>query len=191
MKILKGCALALMSFILFFLLVIFGFAYTVNHVALNPHYIVKVLNDIDFSKAIQETMSEQSGNQSIPADLQNAIFDTLNKMEPVIKARVGIALEDTYAYLKGQNATPNFKETLSKSVMNSQFVSDLLDKVDLSQLVDQALKNQTGTGTTLSDDSRNALVNTIDNLQPSLKQQIVNASDPIFKYLCHKVPVLT
>ena len=183
MKVLKGCALVLMSFILFFLLVIFGFAYTVNQVALNPHYIVKVLNDINFSQLIKEQINEQNGNQQMSVELQNTLFDTLNQVEPVIKARVGIALEDTYAYLKGKGNTPNFKEILSKSVMNSQFVADLLDKIDLSQLVDQVLKNQTGTGTTLSDDSRNALIKTLGNLQPSLKQQIVSAADPIFKYL--------
>jgi len=142
MKVLKGCSLVLMSFILFVLLVIFGFAYTVNHVALNPHYIVKVLNDIDFSQAIRETINEQSGNQQMSVELQNALVDTFDQMEPVIKARVGIALEDTYAYLKGKGNTPNLKGTLSDSVMNSQFVADLLDKVDLSQLVSQELKNQ-------------------------------------------------
>ena len=69
--------------------------------------------------------------------------------------------------------------------MNSQFVADLLDKVDLSQLVSQELKNQNGTGieTGLSDAFQNALVTTIDKLEPSLKKQVAAASDPIFKYL--------
>src|SRR5271157_5382972 len=112
MKVLKGCSLVLMSFILFLLLVIFGFAYSVNHIALNPHYIVKVLNDIDFSPIIQASMSKQGGDQKISVDLQNAYLDILNKTQPVIKARVGIALEDTYAYLKGKGNTPNLKGIL-------------------------------------------------------------------------------
>ena len=183
MKILKEFALAFLSFILFLSLCIFGIAYTVNQVVLNPHYIVKILNDIDFSQIIQEQINAQPSSGNLSPELQTALIDTFRKMEPAIKKQIGIALEDTYAYLKGKRATPDFKGTLGKSVMNSQFVSDLLDNVDLSQLVDQALKNQTGTGTALSGDSRNALINTIDNLQPSLKKQIVNASDPIFKYL--------
>ena len=183
MKILKGFALAFLSLILFLSLCIFGIAYSVNQVALNPHYIVKILNDINFSQIIQETIDEQASNGDISPELQTALIDTLRKMEPAIKKRIGIALEDTYAYLKGKRATPDFKGTLDKSVMNSDFVGELLNEIDISQLVDQVLKNQTGTGTTLSDDSRNALINTLNNLQPSLKQQIVNASDPIFKYL--------
>ena len=183
MKILKGFALAFLSLILFLSLCIFGIAYSVNQVVFNPHYIVKILNDIDFSQIIQEQINAQSSSGNLPPELQTALIDTFRIMEPSIKKQVGIALEDTYAYLKGKRAIPNFKGTLSKSVMNSQFVADLLDKVDLSQLIDQALKNQTGTGTGLSDDSRNALIKTIDDLQPSLKKQIVNASDPIFSYL--------
>jgi len=41
MKILKGIALTLLSFILFVSLCVFGIAYTVNQVALNPHTIEK------------------------------------------------------------------------------------------------------------------------------------------------------
>ena len=46
MKVLKGCALVFLSLILFLLLCIFGIAFTVNQVALNPHTIEKILNDI-------------------------------------------------------------------------------------------------------------------------------------------------
>jgi len=100
MKILKGCALSFLSFILFLSLCIFGIAYSVDQVALNPHYIVKILNDINFSQIIQETIDEQASNGEISPELQTALIDTLRKMEPVIKERIGIALEDTYAYLK-------------------------------------------------------------------------------------------
>ncbi len=183
MKVLKVVALGLLSVILFFSLVVFGIAYTVNQVALNPHYIVKMLNDIDFSQVIQEEIDKQASSGEIPAELQTTLIDTLNKMERVIKERAGIAIEDTYAYLKGKSNTPNLKETLSKSIMNSEFVADLLDQVDLSQLVDQIVKEQIGTGAGFSDAFRNALITAIDKSEPSLKKQIANASDPIFKYL--------
>jgi hypothetical protein len=164
-------------------LCIVGIAYTVNQVVLNPHYIVRILNEIDFSQIIQEQINTQPSSGNLPPELQAALIYTFRKIEPAIKKQIGIALEDTYTYLKGKRAIPNFKGTLSKSMMNSQFVADLLDKVDLPQLIDQALKNQTGTGTGFSDDSRNALIKTIDDHQPSLKKQIVNASVPIFGYL--------
>ena len=123
----------------------------VNQVALNPHYIVKILNDINFSQIIQETINEQASNGNISPELQTALIDTFRKMEPAIKKQIGVALEDTYAYLKGQRAAPNFKETLGKSVMNSDFVGELLNEIDISQLVDQIVKEQIGTGADFSD----------------------------------------
>ena len=186
MKILKGCALSFLSFILLLSLCIFGIAYSVNQVALNPHYIVKILNDINFSQVIQDTIDEQASNGDISPELQTALIDTLRKMEPVIKERIGIALEDTYAYLKGKTTAPNFKETLSKSVMNSDFVAELLNDIDISQLVDQVVKEQIGTGAGFSDTFENALITAIDKSEPELKKQLVNASGPIFDYLLMK-----
>jgi hypothetical protein len=165
------------------MLVIFGVAYTVNQVVLNPRNIERVLNDINFTQVIQDTINKQTSNSNMSPELKTALISAFSKVEPVIKARVGIALEDTYAYLKGKGAAPDFKQTLSKSVMNSQFLADLLDKINLSELVDQVVKNQTTSGTEISDDTRNALVSIVDQLEPSLKKQIVAASDPVFKYL--------
>ena len=183
MKILKGCALAFLSFILFLSLCIFGIAYRVNQVALNPSYIVKILNDINFSQIIQESIDEQTSSGGLSPELQTALIDTLGKMEPVIKERIGIAIEDTYAYLKGQRAIPNFKGTLSKSVMNSDFVSELLNEIDISQLVEQVVKEQIGTSADFSDTFENDLITVIDKSEPALKKQIANASEPIFNYL--------
>lgn len=183
MKVLKVLSVCLLSFILFVSLIVFGVGYTINQRALNPNYIIKVINDIDFSEAINETLNEQSSNVDIPAELQTAVIDTINKMEPVIKERVGIAIEDTYAYLNGKVETPDLKEILSNSVMNSEFVADLLADVDLSQLVDQTFKEQTETGADFSDAFQSALISAVDKSEVSLKKQIVNASDPVFKYL--------
>ena len=65
MKFLKGCALVLLSIILFLMLVIFGVAYTVNQVVLSPHNIEKVLNDINFTQVIQDTINKQTSNSNM------------------------------------------------------------------------------------------------------------------------------
>ena len=183
MKVLKGCALVFLSLILFLLLCIFGIAFTVNQVALNPHTIEKILNDISFSQIIQESLNNQSSGNNISPELQTAIVNTIQKMEPVIKQRVGIAIEDTYTYLKGKSNVPDLKGILGKSVMTSQFVSDLLDQIDLSNLLDQIVKEQAGNGANQMDAFSNALVAAVDQSEPLIKQELVNASDPIFKYL--------
>ena len=183
MKFLKGCVLVLLSIILFLMLVIFGVAYTVNQVVLNPHNIENVLDDINFTQIIQDTINNQTSSSNLSPELQTALVNAFSKVEPVIKARVDIAIDDTWAYLKGKGSAPDFKQTLSDSVMNSQFLSDLLAKIDISELVDEAVKNQVTSGTDISDDTRNALTGIVAQIEPSLKTQIVAASGPIFKYL--------
>ena len=190
MKILKGIALAVLSLILLISLGVFGIAYTVNRVALNSQYMVKTLNDISFADALQEEINQNNTSGDISPELQTALVDTLRNTEPVIKDRIGIAIDDSFAYLKGQGNVPSLQDTLSKSVMNTQFVTDLLDKTDLTQLADQALVKQIGEEAGFSDSFHTALINAIKKSDPDLKKQIVNASDPIFKYLLMQTPNL-
>ena len=104
-------------------------------------------------------------------------------MEPVIKQQVTLAIDNAYASLEGQGAAPNLENILSNSVVNSQFVADLMAKIDLAQLVNPVVEQQIGTATGLSQDFQSALVNAINESAPALKQQIVNAADPICQYL--------
>ena len=128
-------------------------------------------------------MDEQNSSGDLSPELQTALIDTFRKMEPAIKKQIGVAIEDIYAYLKGQRATPDFKNTLSKSVMNSEFVGELLNEIDISQLVNQVVNEQIGTNADFSDSFINDLITVVDRSEPSLKKQIVKASEPIFNYL--------
>lgn len=190
MRVLKGCALALLSFILFFWLVVFGLVYSVNQIALNPHFIIKVVDNIDFSSILNEMVKEaQSGENSMPPELVNAIQDTVAKTQPLIKERFGVAVEDTYDYLLGKANAPDLKTTLGDSFMNPDFVSKFLDEVDISNLMVQIVNAQTGTGESGNQkDLTDAITNTITKLEPSLKQQVAALSDPVFKYMLGKTP---
>ena len=190
MKVIKGIALALMSFFLFLSLCVFGIAYTFNQAALNPHLIEKTIDSINFAQVVQENIDSQNSNDKMSPELEAGLVANIQKAEPVIKAQIDIVIEQTYADLKEQGNTPNLKETLSNSVMRSQFVSDLLDKIDLSQLLDQAVKEQIGKGTDYSPAFVNALVNAVNQSEPAIKTQIVSASGPIFQYLLMQTPDL-
>ena len=139
MKILKGFALAFLSLILLLSFCVFGIAYTVNQAALNPHDIEKISDNISFAKVVQEQIDKQNTNGDISPELEAAIVSAVQNDEPVIKQQLDIAIEQTYTYLKERGNTPDLKQTLSNSMMTSAFVSDLLDKIDLSQLLDQAV----------------------------------------------------
>src|SRR5271157_1455206 len=117
MKIIKGIALTLVSFILFLALCVFGIAYTVNRVALNPDYIEKTINNIDFSQVIQKNIDNQNSSNKMSPELEAAVVASVHNAEPVIKQQVDIAIEQTYSYLKEKGSTPDLKVILNNSVM--------------------------------------------------------------------------
>ena len=190
MKIVKSFALILFSLILVLALCIFGIAFTVNRVILQPNDIEIIVNNINFSQAVQEQIDKQNTSGNISPELETAIVNTVQNAEPVIKQQVDTAIEDTYTYLKSQGSTPDLKETLSSTVMNATFAADVLDEVDLTQLLKQAVQEQAGSDTDYSAAFVTALVNAVDATEPAIKTQIVNACDPIFKYLLMQTPTL-
>jgi hypothetical protein len=190
MKIVRGFALAFLSLILFLSLCAFGIAYTVNQAALDPHDIEKAIDNINFSKIVQEQIDKQNTNGDMSPEMEAAIVSTVQNDEPVLKRQLDISIEQTYAYLKERDSIPDLKQTLSNSVMTSAFVSDLLDKIDLSQILDRAMQQPAESGTDYSAAFVTALVNAVHENEPALKTQITNASDPIFKYLLMQTPGL-
>jgi hypothetical protein len=183
MNILKGFGIALSSLILFICLIAFGISYTVNQVALNPHTLANIVDDVNISQLTDELLNEQAQGNEIPEDLQAAIIDTISKMEGTIKEPLAIILEDILAYLKGKTTTLDMKPALSDSFMNTEFVTELLENIDLSKLASEFITEQNGAGDNLTDVFTDSIISTIDSLEPSIKTQIVNLSSPVFKYL--------
>ena len=61
MKILKGLALGLLSFLLFLSLSLFGVLLMLNLTILNPDFVISELNRLDTSAIAEEFLSQQSG----------------------------------------------------------------------------------------------------------------------------------
>src|SRR5208283_82336 len=99
--------------ILFLSLFVFAITFTVKQTALNPAYAVKVINEINFSQAIQESINQRASGGNISPQLQTALTESLQNMEPIIKQQLILAIENTYASLKGQGVAPNLENTLS------------------------------------------------------------------------------
>ncbi|MDD5190520.1 MAG: hypothetical protein PHE50_05705 [Dehalococcoidales bacterium] len=184
MKVLKGCSIALLSFILFFLLTTFGLAFTVNQVALSPSVVNGIIRDIDFAEVARAAFAESdSPKDQQTLDMEKAVVDTLESVQPVVKEKLYIAVHDTYDYLLGGSKTPNLKVVLGNSFMNKDFVEKLMAEIDLTNLVEQTLKEDKSEGSGNSQALQTALLDTIKNIEPDFKKQVVTASDPIFKYL--------
>jgi len=181
----KNAAVVLLCIFLFILLFVFGLAFTVNQIALSPGFITGVINDIDFSKTASDLLQtpEYSSDFDMSQELRDTLIDTLDAIEPVLKENIKIAVRDVYNYALGKVDTPDLKSLLGDSFMNSDFVSSLLQKIDLSRIVDQTLAEQLISTSPEDADLKTAIISAINQLEPTIKQGVTAASEPVFRYV--------
>jgi len=101
MKILKGLAISLLSFLLSLSLIIFGLAFMLNSTILNPDFVVKEVDRLDMSSLAGEILSKQ-----IPAEgefMTESLDDVIADLEPWIKEQASLAIYSGYEYLLGES----------------------------------------------------------------------------------------
>ncbi len=79
--------------------------------------------------------------------------------------------------------------TLNMTVLNADFVTSQLDKLDMSSLVEEAISQQ-GSEEELPEEFRTALVDAIPKVEPLVKEQVTAAIYPIYDYLLGESPDL-
>lgn len=191
MKILKGLALGLLSFLLFLSLSIFGLAFMLNNTLLNPDFITSELDRLDISSLAEELISEPAPGEESSEKVMAALVDTTTKLEPLVKKQVSAAVYPIYDYLLGKSPNLNLAMTLRKTVLTRDFVFSLVDTIDVSSLVSPVIRENlekplSGASTEIPID-RDKLVrlleDTIDELEPWIKGQVSAAANPILDYL--------
>ncbi len=189
MKFLKSLALSLLSFLLFLALSVFGLAYTVNSTALNPKFITSEINRLDISALTQEVMSEQAQKGDFPQELGTALVDSIAQAEPLIKEKISDATYSIYDYLLGKKQAPELALTLRNTVLSSDFIVSLVDKVDMAPFAKEFLRMQLEG--TIPPDMQQYVEEPLDKaidksaieLKPWMKHQIIIATDPTLDYL--------
>jgi len=182
MKFLKGLALGLLSFLLFLSLSIFGTLFLLNQTVLNPNFITSQLDKLDVAALVEEIISEQEDEEAFSEELETALVDTITKLEAPVKEQLNAAIGEIYDYLLGKREEPDLKTTLGNTFFNSDFVASLMEELDLSSLAEELI-NEQASEEEFPEELRAALVNTITELEPLIKENISAASDPIFDYL--------
>ncbi len=185
MKFLKGLAIGLLSFLLFLSLSIFGWAFTLNSTILNSNFISTQLDKFDVSSLAEEFLSEQEDEEEFPEELETALIDAIAKLEAPVKEQLGAAIGETYDYLLGRKETPDLRATLGNTFLNSAFVASLMEELDLPLLAEELISEQEDEEE-FPEELRTALINTITELEPLIKEKISAAADPIFDYLLGK-----
>jgi hypothetical protein len=182
MNILKGIATSILSFLLFLSLIIFGITLIVNQTLLNPDFIISQLDKIDTETLVEEIISEQEDGEGLSEEIETALLDTVSELEPVIKEQLYAALDGTYDYLLGKREEPELKTVLGNTFLNSEFVSSVLDKIDLPMLVEDFMPADQDVED-IPEEFTDAITDVITELEPDIKEKVVAASDPIFDYL--------
>jgi len=180
MKFLKGLALFLLSSLLFLSLTVFGFAYMLNNTLLNPDFVTTQLNRLNISSLVEEILSQQPEEE-----LRTDLIDAVAELEPAMKEQLGAATNSIYDYLLGKSQNLDLALTLRDTILSTDFVVSIVDTLDISSLIGESLKEQfTGEiPEEMIGYLDKPLDDTLNELEPWMKEQISAAADPILDYL--------
>lgn len=180
MKFLKGLALSLLSFLLFLSLTIFGLTFMLNNTLLNPDFVTNQLNRLNISALVEEILSQQPEEE-----LRTDLIDAVAELEPAMKEQLGAAINSIYDYLLGKSQNLDLALTLRNTILDTDFVVSIMDTLDMSSLIGESLKEQ------LSGEIPEEMIgyldkpldDTLDELEPWIKDQVGAAADPMLDYL--------
>ena len=180
MKFLKGLALSLLSFLLFLSLTIFGLTFMLNNTILNPDFVTNQLNRLNISALVEEILSQQPEEE-----LRTDLIDAVAELEPAMKEQLGAAINSIYDYLLGKSQNLDLALTLRNTILDTDFVVSIMDTLDMSSLIGESLKEQ------LSGEIPEEMIgyldkpldDTLDELEPWIKDQVGAAADPMLDYL--------
>lgn len=105
MKVLKGFGLGILSFLLFWSIVIFGFVFMLHSTVLNPDFMASEFDKLDITSIVKEEVAKQ-----IPPEFQSvipALDKVIAQAEPWIKQQARTAIHAGYDYMQGKSQTLN------------------------------------------------------------------------------------
>lgn len=185
MKIVKGLALSLLSFLLFLSLSIFGLAFMLNSTVLNPRFITSELDRLDIPAVAEELFSKQTPGEEFPVEFRTALVNTITKLEPLVKEQISAIIYPIYDYLKGKSQSVDLVLTLRSTILNSGFIASVIDEADISPLAARFLGEQ------VTEQIPEGMVpiieglldDVITELKPTIKAELTAAADPILDYM--------
>ncbi|MDP2729745.1 MAG: hypothetical protein Q8O55_04615 [Dehalococcoidales bacterium] len=182
MKFVKALSLSLLGFFLFLALSIFGLLYMLDSTLLKPEFVVAELNSLDASALAEELVDIESPPE-VP-NFEQVINKTVADVEPVIKEELGSAIFSVYDYLLGKTDSLDLKSILRNTFFSADFVSSVVDNTDISSLAGVFISQQfAGSIPVEITNLDKYITDAIAAAEPSLKEEIVAAADPVFDYL--------
>jgi len=133
MKFLKGLALAVLGFLLFLSLSVFGLVLTLNQTILNPGFVASQVDKLDIPSLAEDILSEEippEAEEFMDEIMTEVANDTVADLEPWIKQQVSASIYSFYDYLEGRSESlslaislepvkESFRDNLWKAVSES------------------------------------------------------------------------
>ncbi len=184
MKIFKNVTLGLLSFLLFLSLSTFGLALTLNNTILSPDFVTSELDKLEVSLLAEELISEQIPEGEFPEEFDTALVNTIAKLEPEIKEQVSAATYIIYDYLLGKSQSLSLALTLRNTILSADFVASIVDELDIASLAEEFLSEQLAEVIPQEIGYLGEYVDdAIAKLEPTIKEELIAATDPILDYL--------
>lgn len=184
MKVLKDLAIYLLGFLLFLSLCIFGITLLINQTILNPNFISDQLDKLDVSSLIEEIISEQEDEEAFSEELETALVDTIVELEPIIKEGMRDTIEPIYDYLLGESESINLADIIRDNLISPEVIASLVDELDIVSLATETINEQVPEDIP---ENLEFLVGHVDDiiaeLEPTIKEELIAAADPILDYL--------
>ncbi|MFC2069067.1 hypothetical protein ACFLTP_08715 [Chloroflexota bacterium] len=186
-KVLNIFGVSILTFLLLLALTIFSLAFWINSTALNPRFMISEINRLDFVLLVQDTLTSQN-QEGISQELETAVVNYIKEIEPQIKMQVDVAVHSVYDYLLGKKSNPELAKTLRSTFLSSEFVTSAVNSLDIAtianEVIEEQMELQIPSGLSWFKDYMDQnLKKLLIELEPSIKEQIKKAADPIADYL--------
>ena len=151
---------------------------------LNSDFIVSLVDELDIPSLAEELISQQIPAEELTEEFRTALVNTITELEPLIKEQMSTAADPIFDYLLGESQSIDLAHTLRGTILNSDFVVSLVDKLDISSPASEYFSEQlTGKIPEEMEFLTEYLDDAIAELEPTIKEELAAAADPLLDYL--------
>jgi hypothetical protein len=157
-----------------------------NSTILKPEFLVSEIERLDVSSLVEESVSMQTPEGETPEEFRTALVNTITKLEPLVKEQLNDVIYYVYDYLKGKSQDLDLALVLGNTALSPDFMVSVVDEIDIYPLVAEPLIEQISEAIP---EEAEYLVDYLEDeeviaeIEPLLKEQLIDAAEPISDYL--------
>lgn len=150
----------------------------------NSEFITSLIEELDLASLTEEIINEATLAEDFPDEFKIALVNTVTRLAPLIKEEVIAATDPIFPYLLAESQHLDLAGILRSVILDSGFVISLVDELDVSFLASTFFNEQLITQIPIETEFLTEYLNdTIDTLEPVIKNELKEAAAPLTEYL--------